>query len=73
MIEHFDLVDGLMQRLYGREAYPHDALTIRELFDTHNKVFPGNLEFSTSCGGCRQRVYNRLRDWWLNNGGKKNI
>jgi hypothetical protein len=69
----FNRVDDLMQRLVGREEYSHDAQTIRELFNLHNEVFPTMLEYSVSCGGCRERVYNRLRDWWQSNGGVKNI
>lgn len=69
----FNRVDDLMQRLVGREDYPQNALTIRELFNIHNEVFPNTLEYSTSCSGCRMRVYNRLRDWWQNNSGQKNI
>jgi len=69
----FNRVDGLMQRLVGREDYRQDAQTIRELFNLHNETFPTMLEYSVSCGGCRERVYNRLRDWWQTNGGVKNI
>lgn len=71
MIEHFKEVDDLMQRLVGKENHRHDAQTIRELFNIHNVVFPNMLEYSTSCGGCRSRVYNRLRQWWEDNGGTK--
>jgi|LakMenEpi03Aug12_release.lakeMendotaPanAssembly.Ray.scaffolds.fasta_scaffold302997_1 hypothetical protein len=71
MIEHFNEVDDLMQELVGRENYNHNGEVIRRLFNTHNVVFPQNPEYSTSCGSCRQRTYNRLKDWWINNGGVK--
>lgn len=72
MVEHFEEVNNLMQRLYGKEGYRHDSQTIRELFDIHNKVFPQTLEYSVSCSGCRERVYNRLRNFWIDAGGKLN-
>ena len=65
MVEHFNEVDALMQNLYGKEGYRHDAQTIRNLFNIHNVLFPNTLEYSVNCGGCRERVYNRVRDWWL--------
>lgn len=71
MIEHFEEVDAIMQRLVGKENHRHDAQVIRELFNAHNVVFPNNREYSTSCSGCRQRVYNRLKGWWQDNGGVK--
>ncbi len=67
----FDKVDAMMQNLYGKEGNRHDAQTIRELFNLHNELFPATLEFSVSCGGCRSRVYNRVMQWWLDNGGVK--
>ena len=71
MIDNFNQVDDLMQRLVGKEDYKQDAITIRELFNIHNVVFPQTLEYSVSCGGCRSRVYNRLKQWWIDNGGVK--
>ncbi len=71
MIEHFKEVDDLMQQLVGKEDHRHDANTIRHLFNIHNLVFPYNLEYSTGCSGCRARVYNRLKQWWYDNGGIK--
>ncbi len=70
MNDLFNRVDALMSTLVGRENYNHNAQVIREMFNLHNEVYPNNLEFSTSCGGCRQRVYQRLKQWWIDNGGK---
>jgi hypothetical protein len=67
MNELFNRVDQMMTSLVGKENHNHNAQVIRELFNLHNEVFPGNLEFSTSCGGCRQRVYQRLKLWWQDN------
>lgn len=72
MNENFGEVDALMQRLYGKEGHRHDGNTIRELFNIHNVVFPQTLEYSTSCSGCRARVYERVKNWWLEHGGKLN-
>ena len=67
MNDLFNRVDALMSSLAGKENQNHNASVIRELFNLHNEVYPNNLEFSTSCGGCRQRVYQRLKGWWLEN------
>lgn len=42
------------------------ASQITELFNLHNDRF---LPFETgrSCGACRQRVYNKLKDYYLTN------
>ena len=69
--QHFKNVDDLMQRLVGKEDHRHNAETIRELFNLHNVTFPNMLEYSVSCSGCRARVFNRLRQWWQDNGGIK--
>jgi len=66
----FQKVDNLMQRLVGKENHRHDAQVIRELFNIHNEA-TGIMEYSVSCGGCRQRVYNRLKEWWQARGGTK--
>lgn len=64
MDDLFKRVDTLMSQLVGKENQNHNASVIRELFNLHNEAYPNNLEFSTSCGGCRQRVYQRLKQWW---------
>ena len=67
MNELFNRVDQLMNSLVGKENHNHNAQVIRELFNLHNEVYPNNLEFSTSCGSCRQRVYQKLKQWWQDN------
>jgi hypothetical protein len=70
--ELFNEVDGLMKELVGKENHNHNAEVITRLFNLHNRAFPEHMEYSKSCGGCRQRVYNRLKTWWYDNGGKIN-
>lgn len=67
----FQEVDAMMQNLYGKENHRHDAQTIRDLFNLHNRLFPQTLEYSVSCSGCRARVYNRVKEYWQSNGGTK--
>lgn len=67
-VELFNRVDALMQQLVGKEGARHEAHTIREMFNLHNEA-TGIMEYSTSCGSCRQRVYNRLKEWWVAQGG----
>lgn len=68
----FTRVDNLMQSLVGKENHNHNASVITELFNAHNQVFLDKPEYSKSCGSCRQRTYNRLKQWWIDNGGVKN-
>lgn len=68
----FKKVDDLMQQLVGRESINHPAHVITELFNLHNETFNAR-EYSKSCSACRKRVYNRLRLWWIDNGGVKRI
>jgi hypothetical protein len=67
----FEKVDSLMQQLVGKENHRHQSHVIRQLFNLHNEVFPNQLEYSVGCGSCRKRVYTRLKDWWLKQGGVK--
>ncbi len=71
--ELFEEVDDLLQTLVGKEGHNHNADVIGRLFRLHNKAFINNAEYSQSCSGCRQRVYNRLKSWWLDNGGTKKL
>jgi len=68
--ELFGRVDGLMQLLVGKEGHRHPAETITIMFNLYNEVF-GAREYSKSCGGCRERVYKGLKQWWVDKGGKK--
>jgi hypothetical protein len=33
------------------------------MFNLNNAIFPDLKEWTPSCGACRERVYNRLRDY----------
>jgi hypothetical protein len=70
-MNQFERVDNLMQQLVGNENRRHSAETIKELFNLYNEIFNAR-EYSTSCGGCRKRVYERLRQWWCDNNGQIN-
>jgi hypothetical protein len=62
-------VHNLVQRLLGKENHNHKPETIRELFNLHNRA-TGIIEYSTSCSGCRARVWTRLKEWYYNNKDK---
>ncbi len=49
--------------LRGKEYANHDVSTITKLFNWHNKIFVMNMEHSKSCGGCRTRVWARLKNY----------
>lgn len=36
------------------------SVTIKRLFDIHNKYFENNKEYGNSCGSCRARVWKKL-------------
>jgi hypothetical protein len=38
-----------------------------EMFALHNEIFPNLREHGIGCGGCRQRVYDRLKKWYTEN------
>ena len=61
----FERLHELMSRMIGHEYANHPAHDISALFQLNNLLFAH--EYSQSCGGCRQRVYNQLKDWYLNN------
>ena len=59
-------LNNLMLELEGKdkiEAHQTDLM-----FDLNNNhFFPDLKEWTKGCSACRERVYNRLRDLWLNN------
>ena len=67
----FEEIDELMQSLVGRENHNHQSDVIAKLFRLHNKVYLDKPEYSQSCGGCRERVYKRLKTFWIESGGVK--
>lgn len=68
--DQFMRLDSLMQELVGREGARHNEETITRLFNLNNEI-TGILEYSKSCGSCRSRVYNRMKEIWYGAGGVK--
>lgn len=62
--EQYDKIQSIMSYLQGKDSHNHEAHIITELFMAHNMAFPNNPEYSKSCGGCRVRVYNRMKTYW---------
>lgn len=62
--EVFNQIEDLILDLEPKVNHNIPADQIRILFNLHNKVYWQNMEHSTACGGCRARVFNRLRTWY---------
>lgn len=62
--EQYDRVHNFMTEMRGKESHNHSADVITELFNIHNMCMPDKPEYSKSCAGCRQRVYNRMKTYW---------
>lgn len=60
-LENFQHLDRLVKDWEGKEEQRVPAHIITEMFNVHNYFFPNNREYSKGCGGCRQRVWNRLK------------
>jgi hypothetical protein len=56
-------VHSLMIAWRGKENQRVPAEDVRRIFNIQNKV-TGIMEYSVSCAGCRQRVWNRLKEWY---------
>ena len=65
--ELFKQVEQIILSLEPRQNQNIPADEIRLLFNLHNKVYWQNMEHSTACGGCRSRVWNRLKTWYYDN------
>ena len=58
-------INNLMSELDGKDKiYAHQTDILYRL---HNELFPDLKEWNKACDSCRIRVYNAVRDWWLNN------
>lgn len=51
----------------GKENYNVPAHVITDIFNTHNKIFWERQEHSRGCGGCRSRVWGKLKTWYHEN------
>ncbi len=65
--ELFERLSRIVNEWLGKENYRVPAHSIGEMFNIHNEIFPNNLEYSTSCGGCRQRVWTKIKNTYLEN------
>lgn len=65
--ETFMKTHQLVTDWQGKENQRVPAEVIRQIFNTHNEIFPSNPEFSVGCGGCRERVWRKLKDWYHEN------
>lgn len=65
--EVFLRAHALVTEWQGKENYNVPAEIIRQIFNSHNEIFWENQEHSTSCGGCRTRVWGRLKAWYHEN------
>lgn len=54
---------GLVLDWKGKENQNVPAEVISHIFSVHNRIFPHMPEYSKGCGGCRERVWRRLKDW----------
>ncbi len=64
-MEKWDELVALMLELEGKDRILEEQTT--RMFNLHNIIFPHILEYNKSCPACRERVYNRLKKYWLEN------
>jgi hypothetical protein len=69
MIERdiFLRAETLVSNWQGKENTRVPADVITEIFNVHNKIFFERQEHSRGCGGCRERVWNKLKTWYHEN------
>jgi hypothetical protein len=60
--EQFDQLHSLVTEWRGKEGHNVPAHVISEMFTLNNLEFPH--EYSKSCGGCRQRVWTNLKNFY---------
>lgn len=65
MNEDFKLLDELMKELEGKDKILEHQT--RLLFRLNNHIFPDLKEHNMGCAACRGRIYNRMKDYWMNN------
>ena len=57
----------LVQEWEGKENYNVPAHIISDIFSVHNQIFLDKPEYSKGCGGCRQRVWARVKTYYHEN------
>jgi hypothetical protein len=65
--EIFMTAHHLVQNWEGKENMRVPADVITDIFNTHNKIFLDRPEYSKGCGGCRERVWNKVKTWYHEN------
>jgi hypothetical protein len=65
MNEYLEKLDILMKELEGKDKILEEQTS--RLFNLNNVIFPDLQEYNRSCPACRERVYHRMRNWWLKN------
>jgi hypothetical protein len=65
--EIFEQIHNLVTEWVPKENNNVPADVITQIFNLHNKVFMDRPEYSTACGGCRQRVWNKLKTFYYEN------
>ncbi len=55
-------LEAVFQEMNGR-AEPNSP-QIAQLFDLNNYFYPHAKEHGRGCGGCRGRVFNRMREFY---------
>ena len=58
------IMSALIEDLEGKSRIMSHQTDI--LFNLHNKQYPDIKEFGKSCTSCRERVYNRMKNWHKN-------
>ena len=62
--EVFEQIHNLVSEWEPKENHNVPPHIITEIFTLHNRVFMDRPEYSKGCGGCRQRVWNKLKTWY---------
>jgi hypothetical protein len=65
--DDFIQIECLVNDWNGKEDYNVPAHVITLIFNMHNVVFWERKEYSRGCGGCRSRVWNKLKSWYFEN------
>lgn len=66
-LENWQKLEALYNEWKGKENYRVPAHTVTEMFNVHNYFYPQTPEWSKGCGGCRERVWRRLKEYYEGN------
>jgi hypothetical protein len=54
-------LEVLLKELEGKEKITAEQTT--RMFNIYNTLYPKSPEYTKSCGGCRSRVYKKLKSY----------